>query len=75
MLINRKRFAMSSERQKDAHDKIRFGGLVVKAGLKDADRAFILGALIHAATLAPESELYKNFVRLGEKSFREIKPR
>jgi hypothetical protein len=38
-----------AERRRDTREKIERGGLVVKAGLRQADRAFILGVLIEAA--------------------------
>ncbi|PRA81037.1 conjugal transfer protein TraD [Ochrobactrum sp. MYb29] len=41
----------SAERKHDARQKIELGGLVIKAGLRHADKAFILGALIEAAAL------------------------
>ena len=41
----------TAERKHDARQKIELGGLVIKAGLRHADKAFILGALIEAATL------------------------
>ena len=33
-----------AERRRDTREKIELGGLVVKAGLREADRAVILGA-------------------------------
>lgn len=36
-------------RKQDTHQKIQLGGLVVKAGLREADKAVILGALIKLA--------------------------
>ena len=39
----------SAKRRQDAHEKIKLGGLIVKAGLRSEDRAFILGALMMAA--------------------------
>lgn len=37
---------MTNARKHDTHQKIQLGGLVVKAGLREADKAVILGALI-----------------------------
>lgn len=37
---------MANERKRDTHQKIQLGGLVVKAGLRDVEKAVILGALI-----------------------------
>jgi hypothetical protein len=36
----------SEERKRDTREKIQLGGLIVKAGLRSADRAVILGALV-----------------------------
>lgn len=41
--------AKKKARQEDAQLKIRFGGLVVLAGLSEADKGYILGALLDAA--------------------------
>lgn len=40
---------MVKERKRDAHEKIKLGGLVVKAGLRDLDKSVILGALLEVA--------------------------
>src|SRR4051812_32217094 len=45
----RARMHADAERRRDTREKIERGGLVVKAGLREADRAFILGVLIEAA--------------------------
>jgi hypothetical protein len=37
-------------RKEDTRHKIELGGLVIKAGLGDEDRAVILGALLDAAS-------------------------
>lgn len=42
---------MTDNRKKDAREKITLGGLVVKAGLRQADRAFLLGVLMEASTI------------------------
>jgi len=36
-------------RKQDAHEKIQLGGLVCKAGMRDTDKALLLGALIEIA--------------------------
>ena len=61
--------AMSDERRLDARQKIELGGLVVKAGLRDADRALILGALIEAAQLDPRSPEAKRLRGIGNHAF------
>ncbi|WP_273724009.1 MULTISPECIES: conjugal transfer protein TraD [unclassified Bartonella] len=61
---------MSDEiRRKDAREKIILGGLVVKAGLRDADKSFILGCLIHASKLDKNSKEYKDFEKIGQQTF------
>jgi len=51
---------MTAQRRKqDAHEKISLGGLVVKAGLRDADKALILGALIEVAAAIEKEDLAK----------------
>ena len=43
---SKKRRTISESRKRDAREKIELGGLIVKAGLRDADRAVLLGAMI-----------------------------
>lgn len=60
----------SEARRKDAHDKIQLGGLIVKAGLRDADRAFVLGVLMEAAERhRTDGEYRARMVDLGRKGF------
>ena len=70
----KRRSAMSDERRLDARLKIELGGLVVKAGLRDADRALILGALIRAAALPPESGEAKQLRGIGNAAFAKLAP-
>ncbi len=35
-------------RKEDTRNKIQLGGLVIKAGMGDEDKAVVLGALLHA---------------------------
>ena len=37
---------ITQHRKQDTREKIQLGGLVVKAGLRDEDKAIILGALL-----------------------------
>lgn len=60
----------SEARRKDAHDKISLGGLIVKAGLRDADRAFLLGVLMEAAEKhRTDGEYRARMINLGRKGF------
>ena len=56
-------------RKKDTREKITLGGLIVKAGLREADRAFLLGALIEAARIAPASRRYAELRAGGQAVF------
>ena len=61
----------SDDRRKDARDKIALGGLIVKAGLRDASKAFLLGVLVEAATRPPGSNEHKRLEKLGKTAFGE----
>ncbi|WP_039761309.1 conjugal transfer protein TraD [Bartonella queenslandensis] len=60
-------------RRKDAREKIILGGLVVKAGLRDSDKSFILGCLIHASKLDKNSKEYKDFEKIGRSAFSDTR--
>nr|WP_173051582.1 conjugal transfer protein TraD [Bartonella sp. TT0105] len=60
-------------RRKDAREKIILGGLVVKAGLRNADKSFILGCLLHAAKLDINSKEYKDFQKIGQYAFTDTR--
>ena len=60
---------MSDERRRDTREKIALGGLVVKAGLRSADRAFILGALLSVARLTPDDPRWRELRALGGAAF------
>ncbi|EJF92267.1 hypothetical protein ME9_01669 [Bartonella taylorii 8TBB] len=60
-------------RRKDAREKISLGGLIVKAGLRDADKSFILGCLLYAAKLDHNSKEYKNFQKVGKEAFTDMR--
>jgi len=61
-------------RKQDTRNKIQLGGLVIKAGLADAETAVILGALVLAAEAinGPDGEVAKRrFRRAGDRAFSE----
>ena len=62
---------MNGDRRKDAREKIALGGLIVKAGLKDANKAFLLGVLMEAATHPPGSSEHMRLEKLGKSAFGE----
>jgi hypothetical protein len=60
---------MTEDRKKDAREKITLGGLVVKAGLRQADRAFLLGVLLEAATVRVGSNEHHRLKAKGGMAF------
>src|SRR4051794_26150728 len=65
----RARMHADAERRRDTREKIELGGLVVKAGLREADRAFILGVLIEAAQHDRHSAAVKRWRAIGQDAF------
>lgn len=61
---------MTDDRKKDTREKIALGGLVVKAGLREADRAFLLGVLLEAATVRVNSPEHHRLTAKGAGAFR-----
>jgi len=61
----------ADSRRKDVHEKIMLGGLIVKAGLREADKAFLLGVLIKAAHLDKNSDEYARIKEIGTKEFQK----
>ncbi|HHV70711.1 MULTISPECIES: conjugal transfer protein TraD [Hyphomicrobiales] len=60
---------MAANRQKDAHEKIMLGGLVVKAGLRGENPAFILGVLLTAFEQKDNEKLRIAMIEKGRKAF------
>lgn len=60
---------MTDERKRDAREKITLGGLVVKAGLREADRAFLLGVLMKAAAIGTDTAAHRRLTAAGRKAF------
>lgn len=67
------RYLNDKIRRKDAREKIILGGLVVKAGLREANKSFILGCLIHASKLDETSKEYKDFEKTGKDAFADMR--
>jgi hypothetical protein len=61
---------MTEDRKKDTREKITLGGLVVKAGLRQADRAFLLGVLLDAARIRTGSPEHHRLKAKGAMAFR-----
>ena len=71
-----RRWAMTNDdRSKDAREKIALGGLIVKAGLRGASKAFLLGVLMEAATHPLGSSEHTRFEKLGKNAFGEEQER
>lgn len=66
---------MTEDRKKDAREKITLGGLVVKAGLRLADRAFLLGVLLEAATVRVGSAEHHRLKAKGGMAFHRDRKR
>ncbi|HEY9346101.1 MAG TPA: conjugal transfer protein TraD [Inquilinus sp.] len=60
---------MSEDRKRDAREKIALGGLVTKAGLRRADKAFIFGVLMEAAKIPPADPEYERLRMIGDAAF------
>ncbi|PRA52979.1 conjugal transfer protein TraD [Brucella pituitosa] len=61
---------MTADRKKEAHQKFLLGGIVIRAGLSNVDRAFLLGGLLELARLSPETSEYRRLQVMGEIAFR-----
>lgn len=59
------------DRKKDAREKIQLGGLVVKAGLRDTDKAIILGILADAAKRLSDSSERDRWLAIGKAAFKD----
>lgn len=66
---NRKRRSISESRKRDAREKIELGGLVVKAGLREADRAVLLGAMIELSRQSDNQSEWSRLRAIGRAAF------
>lgn len=58
------------KRKADTRHKIELGGLILKSGLAQYEKALIMGALKHAITLVDQDPHYKSiFKAIGETEF------
>lgn len=67
--MNMQRRQSSDVRKRDTREKIQLGGLVVKAGLRTADRAVILGALIDLARRTDNQKEWARLRSIGKAAF------
>lgn len=61
---------MTADRKKEAREKFLLGGIVGRAGLSKADRAFLLGGLLELARIAPSSAEHRRLRGIGEEAFK-----
>lgn len=61
---------MTAERKLEAREKFLLGGIVAKAGLSKADRAFLLGGLIELARVTTGSPEHRRLRAVGEEAFK-----
>lgn len=61
---------MTADRKSEARVKFLLGGIVVKAGLSKADRAFLLGGLLALARVSPGSAEHRRLRDIGEETFK-----
>lgn len=62
---------MTADRKREAHHKILLGGIVAKAGLSRADRAFLLGGLLQLARVVPGSDEHQRLRAIGAAAFKD----
>lgn len=56
-------------RYQDTRRKIELGGLIVKVGMRDEDKAFLLGLLYEGQNAARDPETRARMVERGRKEF------
>ncbi|WDZ80844.1 conjugal transfer protein TraD (plasmid) [Ensifer adhaerens] len=61
---------MTSERKRESREKTLLGGIVARAGLTKADRAFLLGGLIELASVVPGTAEHRRLRDIGEEAFK-----
>ncbi|TIS70733.1 MAG: conjugal transfer protein TraD, partial [Mesorhizobium sp.] len=57
-------------RKREAREKFLLGGIVVRAGLSNADRAFLLGGLLELASIKPGTSEHRRLRDTGEEAFK-----
>nr|WP_222857323.1 conjugal transfer protein TraD [Rhizobium herbae] len=70
----RRRFLVTADRKREAREKFLLGGIVIRAGLTKADRAFLLGGLLELARVAPGSSEHRRLRDIGEEAFKAPSP-
>ncbi|MGX1501278.1 hypothetical protein ACSSV1_006347 [Labrenzia sp. MBR-25] len=57
------------DRKKDAREKIQLGGLIVKAGLRETDKAILLGILMDASNRLGDMNERDRWRAIGKAAF------
>lgn len=70
--MNMQRRQSSEERKRDTREKIQLGGLIVKAGLRSADRAVILGALVDLSRRVDNQKEWARLRVIGKAAFDDM---
>jgi hypothetical protein len=65
---------MTADRKREAREKFLLGGIVVKAGLSMADRAFLLGGLLELARVVMGSPEHRRLRDIGVEAFKTPSP-
>ena len=60
---------MTADRKRQAREKFLLGGIVVRAGLSNADRAFLLGGLLELTRVMPGTAEHRRLRDIGEIAF------
>jgi hypothetical protein len=63
---------MTADRKQEAREKFLLGGIVVRAGLSNADRAFLLGGLLEMTRVVPGTAEHRRLCDIGELAFRPV---
>ena len=61
---------MTADQKKGARVKFLLGDIVVRAGLSNADRAFLLGGLLEMKLVVPGTPEHRRLCDIGELAFR-----
>lgn len=62
---------MTADRKKGAREKFLLGDIVVRAGLSNANRAFLLGGLLEMKRVVPGTPEHRRIRDIGELAFRD----
>ncbi|MGK9086119.1 conjugal transfer protein TraD [Brucella intermedia] len=60
---------MAGDRKREVREKFLLGGIVVKAGLSKADRAFLLGGLLELTRVTTGSPEHRRLRAIGKQAF------